>query len=70
MWNIGLDESQAEIKISERNVKKPQICRWCHFSGMKLRGTKQPIDEGERGEWKKLVWNIDKTKIMASGPTT
>ena len=31
------------------------------------RGTKEPLDEGERGEWKAdLKLNIQKMKIMAS----
>ena len=31
---------------------------------------KEPLDESERGEWKVgLKLNIQKTKIMASGPT-
>ena len=34
----------------------------------KWRKTKGPLDGSERGEWKKL--NIQKTKIMASGPVT
>ena len=33
--------------------------------------TKEPLDESERGEWKSWVkTNIQKTKIMASGPIT
>ena len=39
--------------------------------GRKWRGTKEPLDESERREWK--IWlklNIQKTKIMASGPVT
>ena len=33
--------------------------------GRKWRGTKEPPDEGERGEWKSwLKLNIKKTKIM------
>ena len=33
--------------------------------------TKEPLDESERGEWKVgLKFNIQKTKIMASGPIT
>ena len=33
--------------------------------------TKEPLDENERGEWKVGVkLNIQKTKIMASGPIT
>ena len=38
---------------------------------MEERGTKESLDEGERGEWKSwLKLNIQKTKIMASGPIT
>ena len=37
----------------------------------KQRGTKQPLDENERGEGKAgLKLNIQKTKIMAAGPIT
>ena len=39
--------------------------------GRKWRRTKEPLDESERGEWKfGLKLNIQKTKIMASGPIT
>ena len=42
-----------------------------HTYGRKQRGTKQPLDEGERGEWKAgLKVNIQKMKIMAFGPNT
>ena len=35
----------------------------------KVRRTKKPLDESERGEWKSwLKLNIQKTKIMTSGP--
>ena len=41
-----------------------------HTYGRKQR-TKEPLDESERGEWKVgLKLNIQKTKIMASGPIT
>ena len=40
----------------------PPYCR-------KGRRTKEPLDESERGEWKTWL-NIQKTKIMASGPIT
>ena len=37
--------------------------------GRKWRTTKEPLDESEKGEWKiGLNFNIQKTKIMASGP--
>ena len=39
--------------------------------GRKWKGTKKPLDESESGEWKfGLKLNIQKTKIMASGPIT
>ena len=41
--------------------------------GRNQRGTKEPLDEGGREKRKKkkgLKLNIQKTKIMESGPTT
>ena len=51
MWNAGLDEAQAEIKMCPGNFDM-QICRWHHPYGTKRRKTKEPLDERERGEWK------------------
>ena len=51
--------------------QQPQICRWYHSNGRKWRGTKEPLEEGERGELKAgLKVNIQKNKIKASGPIT
>ena len=70
MRNAGLEEAQAGIKIARRNIKT-SICRWHHPYGRKWRGTQKPLDESESGEWKVgLKLNIQKTKIMASGPIT
>ena len=33
-------------------ISIPHICRWHHLYGRKWRGTKDPLDESERGEWK------------------
>ena len=33
-------------------IQQSQICRWYHSNSRKQRGTKEPLDEGERGEWK------------------
>ena len=42
-----------------------------HPYGKKWKRTKELLVEGERGEWKYgLKLNIQKTKIMASGPVT
>ena len=32
--------------------QEPQTCRWYHSNGRKWRGTKEPVDEYGRGEWK------------------
>ena len=51
--------------------QKPRICRWHHTNGRKRRGSEEPLNEGERGEWKAgIKLNIWKTKIMASCPIT
>ena len=70
MRNAGLEEAQAGIKIAGRNINNLR-CRWHHPYGRKWRGTKKPLDESKRGERKVgLKLNIQKTKIMASGPIT
>ena len=70
MRNAGLEEAQAGIKIAGRKIK-PQIYRWHHPYGRKWRGTKKPLDESERGEWKSwLKSQHSETKIMASGSIT
>ena len=51
MWNAGLDEAHAGIKIAGRNTNNlryaDDITLW-----VKWRRTKEPLDESERGEWK------------------
>ena len=56
----------------QEKYQQPQICRLHHPYGRKRKGAKEPLDESEGGEWKKtgLNLNIQKTKIMASGPIT
>ena len=49
MQNFRLDESQAGTKIARRNIHS---LKWYHSNGRKWRGTKEPLDEGERGEWR------------------
>ena len=66
-WMKHKLESRLLGEISK--YQKPQICRWHHPYGRKWRGTEEPLDENESGEWKlHLKVNIQKTKIMASGP--
>ena len=51
MRNAGLDEAEVGIKIAGRSINS-LICRWYHPYGKKQRETEEPVDEGERGEWK------------------
>ena len=52
MQNAGSDEAQAGIKIAEKKNQKLHIRRWHHPYGRKWGGTKEPLDESEKGEWK------------------
>ena len=49
--------------------QQPQICRWHHSYGRKWRGTKGLLMKVKK-ESEKVKLNIQKTKIMASGPIT
>ena len=49
MQNAGLNEAQAGIKIGGRNINNLK-CLQHHPFGRERRGTKEPLDEGERGE--------------------
>ena len=51
MWNAGLDEAQAGIKIAGRNINISN-CRWHHPYDRNWRRIKEPLDESEREEWK------------------
>ena len=48
MQNAGLDESQAGIQISGRNVNNLRYVD--DITLMAERGTKEPLEEGERGK--------------------
>ena len=65
-WSTSWNQDYQE------KYQQPQICRWYHVNGRKWRGTIEPLDEGERGEWKGHLKNsiLKKTNIMASSPTT
>ena len=50
MWNTGLNDSQAGIKIAGRNINNLRYADDTTLSDRKQRGTKEPLDK--RGEWK------------------
>ena len=55
MQNAWLDEAQAGIKIARRNINNLRYADdMTLFACRKQRGTKEPLDESERGERK--IW--------------
>ena len=66
VWLLVCNMKDMKITIWQREIWISRILLY----GRKWR-TKEPLDESERGEWKVgLKLNIQKTKIMASGPIT
>ena len=67
---MPLEEAQAGINTAGRNINN---LRYADVSTLMAESVKElePLDEGERGDLKSwLKLNIQKTKIMASGPVT
>ena len=50
MRNARMDEAKAGIKISGRNINNLRYADDTTLMGRKQRGTKEPLDESERGE--------------------
>ena len=70
MRNAGLDEAQAGIKIAGRNTNNFRYADG-HPYGRNWTRNKEPLDESEdESEKVGLKLNIQKTKILASGPIT
>ena len=70
MRNTGLDEAQAGIKIAGRNINNLRYADDTTFmaeSGEELKSLLMKVKESEKAG---LKLNIQKTKIMASGPIT
>ena len=71
MWNAGLDEAQAGIKIAGRNINNLRYAddttlvaeREEELKSLLIKVKEENVKVG-------LKLNIQKTKIMASGPIT
>ena len=71
MRNAGLDEAQAVIKISWRNVNNLRYADDTTFMAESKEELKSLLMKGKEGSEKAgLKFNIQKTKIMASSPIT
>ena len=71
MWNAGLDDAQAWIKIARRNINN---LRYADDTNLMAKSEEQLksllMKVKEESEKVGLKLNIQKTKIMASGPIT
>ena len=69
MRNAGLEEAQAGTKIAGRNINNLRYADDTTFTAESEEELKSLLMKvKEESEWLKL--NIQKTKIMASGPIT
>ena len=71
MWNAGLDEAQARIKIARRNINNLRYADDTTFmaeSEEELKSLLMKVKEEIEKVGLKL--NIQKTKILASNPIT
>ena len=69
MWNAGLDELQAGVKIAGRNINN---LRYADDNTLMAESEEEIrsllVKVKEEGEKAGLKFNIQKTKIMASSP--
>ena len=71
MWNAGLEEAQAGIKIAGRNINNLRYADDTIFMAESEEELKCLLMKvKEESEKLGLKLNIQKTKIMASGPIT
>ena len=55
MQNARLDETKAGNKIAGRNINNLRYADDTILMARKWRGTKQPLDVGKRGKWKRCL---------------
>ena len=70
MRNAGLDDSQAGIKIAGRNINDLRYADDTTLMAESEELKSLLMKVIEEGEYVGLKFNIQKTKIMASGPIT
>ena len=70
MRNAGLEDAQAEIKIAGRNINNLRYADDTTLMAESEEELKSPLMKENESEKVGLKLNIQKTKIMASGPIT
>ena len=70
MWNAGLDEAQARIKIARRKINNLRYADDATLMAKSKELKSLLMKVKEESEKSSLKLNIQKTKIMASCPIT
>ena len=70
MWNAGLNEAEAGIKISGRNINNLIYADYTTLMAESEKELKSLLKVKKESEKVSLKLNIQKMKIMASGPIT
>ena len=55
MWNVRLDESQTGFKIAGWNINNLRYVDDTTLMAESEEGLKEPLNEGESGEWKRWL---------------
>ena len=61
--NAGLDEAQTGIKIAGRSINNLRYADGTTVMAETKGGTKEPINESERGEWKNCLKTQNSKKL-------
>ena len=70
MWNAGLEEAQAGMKIARRNINNLRYADDTTLMAEIKELNSLLMKVKEESEKVGIKFNIQKTKIMASGPIT
>ena len=70
MRNAGLEETQAGVKIARRNINNLRYADYTTLMAESKELKSLLMKVKEENEKVVLKLNIQKTKILASGPTT
>ena len=70
MWNAGLDESQAGIKLAGRNINNIRYAGDATLKAESEEKLKSLLKVNKESKNAGLKLNIQKTKLMASSPMT
>ena len=71
MWNVGLEEAQAGIKIARKNINNLRYADYTTLMAKSKEELKSLLmKEKEESEKAGLNLNIQKTEITASGAIT